>query len=595
MNPLDMTPLPPGTLIGGDVVEALLGAGGFGTVYRVRGPDGHRTALKLLPLDERAERGWREVSIGSRLRHPNLVSLLGVGRWPDAEPRFLWLKMELIEGSTLEVWAREHDPDAGEVVDRMLEVARALAVAHEAGVVHRDVKEANILVRRSDGQAVLVDFGAGYVEKAPTLTKGLFPPGTPHYLAPEAWRFAREHKGVPGAHYRAGPGDDLYAQGVVLYRLLTGRLPFLPDEDGHVDVEAVLHRAPLPPRLLNPRVPRAVEEVCLRLLAKTPEARYPSAVALCEALEALKARADASWKVPLRGGTRPAPSKQWARGAWARGVAAVGIGAALVLGGGWLVERWSPGHEVTSSSPFESPDTIPTREAPSGQEVAPPEPRPESARAAAAPPEVSTPAVVAPPAAPRKDNAPVKQQQKTSDTQPSGREAALRNACLGLTGVALQACLSAQQVPPERPSPAPEECPAGAVETMTRTLGLRLGEMTSVMWSDDPRDRRLVAVREDTPIYVVGHWEAGADRMGRGGTHVALPWKTRLSGRLYFGEGRVYGRFTQAHTPGGDTYPVCLELLDSDNKVGLEPEPGSGPGNIQVSPVATVRVVDRFK
>jgi serine/threonine-protein kinase len=184
-------------------------------------------------------------------------------------------------------------------------------------------------------------------------------------------------------------------------------------------------------------------------------------------------------------------------------------------------------------------------------------------------------------------------QQKTSDTQPSGREAALRNACLGLTGVALQACLSAQQVPAMRPAPATEECPAGAVETMTRTLGLRLGEMTSVEWSDVRG--RSVPVREDTPLYVFGHWEAGVDRMLRGGTHVALPGDTRLTGRLFVKEGRVYGRFTQAHTPEGDTYPVCLEMLDPSNRVGVEFEPDSGPGNILVGPTAKVRVVDRFK
>jgi serine/threonine-protein kinase len=585
MNPLDMSPLPPGTRIGGDVVEAVLGAGGFGTVYRVRGPDGHLSALKLLPLDERAERGWRELSIGSRLHHPNLVRLLGMGKWPLSAPRFLWLRMELIEGPTLEVWFREHDANTCEVVDRMLEVARALAVAHEAGVVHQDVKEANILVRKSDGQAVLVDFGVGYHDKAPTLTKGLFPPGTPHYRAPEAWRFGRQHAGMTGVHYRAGPGDDLYAQGVVFYRLLTSRFPFLPDEDGSVDVEAVLNWAPLPPHFLNPRVPRAVEEVCLRLLEKTPEARYPSAVALCEALEELKARADASWKVPLRGGTRPTPAKQRARGARTRVVAVAGTGVVLVLGGWWLEERWRPGR-------VQSPVVVSTRESPAGQEVASQEPPPESARAAVAPPEVSTPAVVAPLATPRKDNAPVKQQQKTSGPQPDGLDAALRGACLGLTGAALQACLSAQQVSPARPPPPPQECPAGAVETMTGTLGLRLGEMTIVEWSKVRG--RSIPVREDTPVYVFGHWEAGADYTGKG-THVALPGNTRLSGRLYFWEGRVYGRFTEAHTPGGDTYPVCLELLDTGNKVGLEMRPGSEPGNILVDPVAEVRVVDRFK
>ncbi|HEX8818438.1 MAG TPA: serine/threonine-protein kinase, partial [Archangium sp.] len=461
MNPLDTPPLPPGTRIDGDVVEAVLGSGGFGTVYRVRGPDGYRSALKLLPLDEgpeRAERAWREVSLGTRLHHPNLVRQLGVGQWPHARPRFLWIRLELIEGPTLEQWGLRPGRTTSELVERVLEVARALAVVHEARVVHRDVKEANILVRQSTGQAVLVDFGVGYHEGDPTLTKDLFPPGTLRYRAPEAWAFGRAHADVPGAHYRARAGDDLFALGVVLYRLLTGRFPFRLTDEGGVDVDAVLHRAPLPPHLVNPRVPRDVEAVCLRLLAKTPEERYPSAVALYEALEEVKTRADATWTVPLHGGTPPAAKKPRARGA--RVLAGMGAGLALALGAWWLT---------------------------SGQEMAPPGPSPESARAVAAPPQAPTPAAAASPAAPEKDSAPVeKKQQQTSGPQrearPNNRGAAMRALCLGLTGAALQACVGAQQVPPVRPAPLPQPCPAGAVETMTGTLGLRVGEMKSVEW-----------------------------------------------------------------------------------------------------------------
>ncbi|QRN99910.1 serine/threonine protein kinase [Archangium violaceum] len=263
MNALDMPPLPPGTLIAGDVVEAVLGAGGFGIVYQVRGPEGRRSALKMVPVERGEDRAWREALIGSRLslQHPNLARVLGVGSWPAEDPRFVYLKQELVDGVTLDVWAREHAVDTHQVVDRVLEVARALAVVHEAKVVHRDVKEANILVRRSDGQAMLVDFGVGYYAGAPTLTEGLFPPGTLLYRSPEAWRFGRENKDVPGAHYRAGVGDDLYALGVVFYRLLMGRDPFLLGERAGVDMEAVLNQAPLPPHLVNPRVPLGVEAV----------------------------------------------------------------------------------------------------------------------------------------------------------------------------------------------------------------------------------------------------------------------------------------------------------------------------------------------
>jgi serine/threonine-protein kinase len=560
MSPLGTPLLPVGTRIGGDVVEGVLGSGGFATVYRVRSLEGYVSALKLLPLDqgpERTARAWREMSLGTRLRHPNLARQLGAGQWPEDKPRFLWLKFELIDGPTLDEWAPGRP--LGEVVERVLEVARALAVSHEAGVLHRDVKEANILVKRSNGQAVLVDFGVGYHEADPTLTKGMFPPGTPPYRAPEAWAYGRAHAGEPGAHYRAGVGDDLYALGVVLYRLLTGRFPFRPAEHGGEDVDAVLHREPLPPHLVNPRVPRAVEAVCLRLLAKSPEARYPGAVALYEALEELRARTDVDWTVPPHPERRP-PEKPRAHGG--RGLAAVGVGLAVALTAWWLTP---------------------------GQEVAPGEDAPEPVRAVAAPRDE----------APRKDPAPVKPKQpQTSGAQPEAvpkrRGAAMRTACLGLTGAALQACLGTpQQVPPERSAPPPQACPAGAVETMTDMLGLRLGDMTSVDWSPAVRGR-AVQVHEDATLRVAGDWEAGADWRGRG-YKVALPTNTRLSGRLYVKQGRVYGRFTEARTPLGVTYPVCLELLDTDDNVGVELEPGSAPGKMMVGPVVVVRVVDRFQ
>ena len=170
----------------------------------------------------------------------------------------------------------------------------------------------------------------------------------------------------------------------------------------------------------------------------------------------------------------------------------------------------------------------------------------------------------------------------------------MRTACLGFTGAAFQACMaSPQQVPPERPAPLAQACPAGAVETMTDTLGFRLGETNSVDWRRDIRGRP-VHVQEDATLRVAGHWEAGADRRGKG-WKVALPTNTRLFGKLYVKEGRVYGRFTEARTPLGVTYPVCLELLDTSYNVGLELQPGSEPGKMMVDPVVVVRVVDRFK
>jgi serine/threonine-protein kinase len=120
---------------------------------------------------------------------------------------------------------------------------------------------------------------------------------------------------------------------------------------------------------------------------------------------------------------------------------------------------------------------------------------------------------------------------------------------------------------------------------MTGTLGLSLGETSTVDWSDVRG--RAIPVREDTPVFVFGNWRTSTGQL-------ALPGKTRLSGRLYFGEGRVYGRFTEARTPTGETYPVCMEMIEEED-VGLPLEPESAPGKPMVSPVTEVRVVDRFQ
>jgi eukaryotic-like serine/threonine-protein kinase len=286
----------PGTDVGGYVVEAQLGEGGFGTVLRAQ-RGGALYALKLLPLEEVGEWAVRELLNLAKVQHPNVVRLLGHGLWPDKAPRYFVIIMEYVPGRRLDVWASTENPSAREAVRKLLGVARALAALHGAKVVHRDVKEANTLVRDSNGEVVLVDLGVGGDEEAGWRTGGLLPPGTPDYRSPEAWRFERENKGVPGAHYRATPSDDLYALGVVLYWLLTNRRPFYVQ--GRKGVDAVLTEAPKHPHLLNPRVPVELSDLCLRLLAKKPEERPADAQELCTALTALLERQEAVWEAPL--------------------------------------------------------------------------------------------------------------------------------------------------------------------------------------------------------------------------------------------------------------------------------------------------------
>ncbi|MFY0574428.1 serine/threonine-protein kinase [Cystobacter fuscus] len=280
----------PGTQVAGFTLQECLATGSSGSVYRAeRG--GRRFALKLVPMGMWGE---REVDALRQVRHTSVVGLLGYGQWPEDKPRFLVLALEWVDGPALDVWARESRCTAEQLTRQVLRpVVEALGQVHAAGVVHRDVKEANILMRREDGRPVLVDFGSARYEGAPRLTMRL-PPGTPEYRSPEIVRFAREWE---GERYDAQPADDWWALGVTLYALLTRTLPF-GDRHGPL-TRTILEHTPEPPHVRNPRVPRALGELCLRMLEKAPEARYANAQALARAVDEALAQADDTWRVPL--------------------------------------------------------------------------------------------------------------------------------------------------------------------------------------------------------------------------------------------------------------------------------------------------------
>jgi serine/threonine protein kinase len=190
--------------------------------------------------------------------------------------------MEWIDGLPLYPWARQHPPSPTQVLRLLAQLARALQSVHSHGSLHRDVKGDNVLVRRSDERAFLIDFGSGLFPEAATLTPPDTYPGTPAYRSPESGLFELQFLRQRSARYRAGPADDIYALGVTACRLLTGEYPQFSDpfqdERGTWRMEAVQ----TPDSLLQVHTP--LRELVLRMLLVRPEERG-SVAQLAEDLE----------------------------------------------------------------------------------------------------------------------------------------------------------------------------------------------------------------------------------------------------------------------------------------------------------------------
>ena len=257
-----------------------LGRGGSGVVYRARDlATGDLVAVKVLRggvFATAAERGGflAEAEAASRLRHPNITPVTAFGG-RDAVPYFV---MEYAFGGSL-AGRLDGTPLPPEAAGRLVEaVARAVQFAHDAGVIHRDLKPGNILL--GDGpdpfaQPKVADFGAAKLAGGgPPVTPTQAVLGTPSYMAPEQ-AFGRSRQ--------VGPAADVYSLGAVLYELLTGRPPF----KGETPYETLLQVRTLPlvwPRSLRPDTPRALEAVCLKCLERDPRRRYPTAAALADDL-----------------------------------------------------------------------------------------------------------------------------------------------------------------------------------------------------------------------------------------------------------------------------------------------------------------------
>jgi eukaryotic-like serine/threonine-protein kinase len=266
-----------GDRIGDHEIIGTLGSGGMGRVYQVRHTISHRIeAMKvLLPerpaTEEIAQRFLREIRLLASLDHPNIASLHTAYRHEGE----LIMIMEFVEGLTLRAKLDANSVMMGRSVDYIQQVLAGLAYAHDHGIIHRDIKPSNIIINRED-RVKLVDFGLAFPSLGSDVTRTGAILGSLHYMSPEQ---------VMGEQLDAR--SDLYAVGVVLYQLLTGRPPF--DGAGEYAIASShLKAMPIDPASINQNIPTALSEVVLKSLAKSPDGRFQTAKEFLDALRAIR-------------------------------------------------------------------------------------------------------------------------------------------------------------------------------------------------------------------------------------------------------------------------------------------------------------------
>jgi hypothetical protein len=258
------------------------GEGGMAIVYRAEDTVlGRPVAVKVLRQQFAADpeflvRFRHEAHAAAALTHPNIVHVYDVGESGGQH----YIVMEYVAGPTLkQIIQQRGSLPLAEVLDLGSQVCAAAEAAHRRGMVHRDLKPQNVLVN-ADGLAKVADFGlaqpAAQAIDSPSGLAAATVLGTAHYLSPE------QAQGLP-----ATPASDIYAMGVLLYEMATGRLPFdggSPEEVARKQIQ----QAPPPPRLLNDALPAAVEDIILKAMSKDPAARFPTARELGGALLAYR-------------------------------------------------------------------------------------------------------------------------------------------------------------------------------------------------------------------------------------------------------------------------------------------------------------------
>ncbi len=619
--------LAPGTVVAGWRVLEKLDMGGYGVVYLVeeasrlesRPAPAYVMKLALSPDDPRTER--EAILLMDKAVHPNVVRCHGCGRWPDPVRGHLFLVLEYIPGLPLHLWVERCNPDFLHLSYVGAEVALALGALHARGVVHRDLKPEHILIRETDGRPVLIDFGVGHYEGAAPLTENPLAPGTAHLRSPEAACFWLAHGEHSEARYGYGPADELYALGVCLYRALTGHDPFPPTDLRQLLYLDIAYRVPVAPAHVNPRVPRGLNDIVMRLLSKRPEERYRDGAEVHAALLAASAFGDDEpwddsifeWeeversirrpKAPPRRQPAPEPARQEPApvapppGGLARRsrrqkvtLGLVGAGALLAMGVLLVPHGTAPVPSPTTArvNPADPPAPV--------MEVARDAGSSDTGPAAAPPSQATTTPAVATSTVRDEDSSSVKKnlQQKpppkppavTSQPSSSGWGAA------ATVVTCLQTACASVPVKPQA-----EDCPPKALAAMER---LKAWDSHNVIldinqpldWEHDgdnkPEDLRAV-FREDGPI--VSRLEGDIGDMPEGTLMFGYLYVSGDWGENRFGGKKVYGRYHKAKLPDGREFPVCFILGNED---GMPRLAGAPPGVVWLWRSLPIRPVKRY-
>ena len=323
-EPTGASSLGPGVQLGQYKIETAIGAGGMGTVYRAVDTKLNRAvAIKFLSddlADAAARRRFqREAQMASSLNHPHILSVYDVGEFDGRQ----YLVTEFVDGGTLKAWAQRQPRNWEDVAQLLTGVADGLAAAHQAGILHRDIKPDNILVT-SSGYAKLADFGLAKLEEGPpssatrTLTqeqtqRGMII-GTIAYMSPEQ-----------ASGQTLDPRSDMFSFGVVLYEMLAGQRPFQAPTNLEL-LQQVIHARPAP---LKSEIPEPLRMLVMKALEKKPADRYPSMRELVADLRAVQRSS---------GQTAAAPRSHLGRWLAAAGFAV----AAIAAGSLWFSPRKAP-------------------------------------------------------------------------------------------------------------------------------------------------------------------------------------------------------------------------------------------------------------